>query len=423
MSFSGLFAIGVSGVSAYATGLEAISNNIANSQTVGYRQARTDFAQLVANASSDDGTVSRGNGVSAQVGVAQDKQGFISRTSTQTNLAISGRGFFVVNDQADPNASETGRELFTRAGDFRVNDAGNLANGNGQILLGIPVTGDSQTGVGSLGSLSPIDLSSFTGQAAATDAVSLTGTLAFDGAINPQAINYNPGDPSANLSTGAITADQQQTISVFDADGQSTNLTISVLRLDNARFAVEAHQDGDNFPLVSGIISFNSDGSLNADASTLPSSVTIAGSEVDLTLSGLRQSVSGAGLSLSQQGGAAFGNVTGYEIGTDGVLRATLSNGLTPALFQIPLALFTNAEGLTRDGDTAFRFDPAAGDIELVTAGRDGGGILEASAVENSTVDITQSFAQLIQTQRACAANAQILSVTDELYETLNGTA
>jgi len=423
MSFSGLFAVGVSGVAAHATSLEAISNNIANSQTVGYRQARTDFAQLVAHAGSSGDTVQPGQGVDATIRVSQNEQGLISRTANTTNLAISGRGFFVVNDPTQTGQNGTGTPLFTRAGDFTIKDAGNLVNGSGQILLGSPVNSADTLDAGTLGSLSVIDLSGFTGAGAATDSVSLVGALRQNGAINPLATNYAAADPARNIAGGTVVPDLRQTISIFDTAGNPSLLNIGLVRLSETTVGIEIFTQDSDTPLANGTLTFDEDGRIAADVSTLPARVDVEGTDIALDLSSLNLSVNGSPLQLNQTGGAAFGAVTGYEIDQQGVLRATLNNGLTPALFQIPLALFTNAEGLTREADTAFRFDPAAGSVDLVVAGRDGSGVIEASAIENSTVDITQSFSALIETQRAYAANAQILSVTDELYETLNDTA
>ncbi|MEL6113172.1 MAG: flagellar hook-basal body complex protein [Pseudomonadota bacterium] len=406
MGFSGLFAIGVSGVQAQATGLEAISNNIANSQTTGYRRAAASFAQLVTGTdrageiTTGPGRQGEGQGVAARLETDHHLQGLIRRTDTDTHLAISGRGFFAVEDPGLGSTDDNvGNTLFTRAGDFQVSNAGVLVNSAGQTLLGVPLSGaNAGNGAGaiaSLGALEPIDPSQATGRGAATEALSVS---------------------LAGNSSG------ERTVQLFDATGAVRTLTVSLVPQDDTS-ATLTLTDGQT-PLATGTIVFDRDGAPNLDASTLPESFTIDGQSVALALT--QDQANGAfssGFAVSQRGGTAFGTVTGFQIDESGVLRATLSNGLSDPLYQIPLALFTNAEGLIRADDTAFRFDPQAGTLTLTTANTNGAGLLEASALENSTVDITQSFSLLIETQRAYAANAQILSVTDELLETLNGTA
>ena len=125
MSISSIFAIGLSGVNAQSASLEALSNNIANSNTVGFRRTRTDFSQLVAREQSAV-TGDAGTGVSANTRSIINQQGFIDRTQNTTDIAIAGNGFFVVSENA--TANEADEILFTRAGDFSINSDGNLIN-------------------------------------------------------------------------------------------------------------------------------------------------------------------------------------------------------------------------------------------------------------------------------------------------------
>ncbi|MEX0645276.1 MAG: flagellar hook basal-body protein, partial [Parvularculaceae bacterium] len=131
MSFSGLFAVGVSGVTAFTTSLEAVSNNIANSQTVGFKRARTEFSDLV-TVDAPDANGKVGAGVSALNRQLVAEQGSLTRTDNATDLAISGAGFFVVSEEAGAATAST--ILFTRAGDFSPNEAGDLVNGAGYFL-------------------------------------------------------------------------------------------------------------------------------------------------------------------------------------------------------------------------------------------------------------------------------------------------
>jgi flagellar hook protein FlgE len=138
MSFSGLFSIGLSGLSAFSAGLEAVSSNIANSQTTGYKRIRTDFANLIpTDAPSEGQSVGAGvagTGVTAVSRQLFGEQGAVTRTNTKTNIAVSGDGFFIVS--ASPASNTAASLVFTRAGDFTADALGNLVNSAGYYLQG-----------------------------------------------------------------------------------------------------------------------------------------------------------------------------------------------------------------------------------------------------------------------------------------------
>lgn len=285
MSLTGLFSIGVSGVTAFTTSLEAVSNNIANSQTVGFKRARTDFADLVTASSPQSGA---GAGVGAVNRQLIAEQGAVTRTETKTNAAISGAGFFIVSETAE-GAEGLAPYLFTRAGDFAPDTAGALVNGADYYLQGYPLGADGEAG----------------------SAQGLAG-------LETVNINRAPALPGGAADPGAL-----------------------------------------------------------------------------------------AGVSLT----------------ADGRLIASYANGESYALYRIPVALFTNDEGLDEASATAFLNASAAGRVVLVNPGESRSGTLESEAVEISTVDIGREFSKLIETQRAYSSNAKIISVADELWRRLVETA
>ncbi|NWG91066.1 MAG: flagellar hook basal-body protein [Parvularculaceae bacterium] len=160
MSFSSLFSIGLSGLSAFSVGLEAVSTNIANSQTTGYKRVRADFADLIpSDAPSMDQSIGAGvsgTGVAAVSRCLAGEQGAVSRTNMPTNIAVLGDGFFVVAEAAAPTSAAT--LLFTRAGDFTPDALGNLKNAAGYYLQGAAVGTDGRAGAGSLQSLETVNL-------------------------------------------------------------------------------------------------------------------------------------------------------------------------------------------------------------------------------------------------------------------------
>lgn len=289
MSFSSLFSIGLSGLSAFGAGLEAVSSNIANSQTTGYKRVRTDFADLIPqDAPSLDKAIGAGiagTGVSAVSRHLAAEQGAVSRTNMPTNVAVSGDGFFVVAEEPASSGAQT--LLFTRAGDFAPDAIGNLKNAAGFYLQGIAIGAGGGAGPGSLQGLTTV-----------------------------------------NLSRTPAGAD----------------------------------------PL-------------------------------------------------------ALGAVSKVEIDRDGVLRATYANGETHALYRIPLALFSNPEGLEDAERTTFRNTSLSGEARLSAARTGSAGAIEGAAVEISTVDIGQEFSTLISTQRAYSTASRVISTADELWRTLVQTA
>jgi len=284
MSFSGLFAVGVSGVTAFTSSLEAVSNNIANSQTVGFKRSRTEFSDLVSIDAPDAGG-KVGAGVSALNRQLVGEQGSVTRTDSATDMAIAGAGFFVVSESADAAGGST--PLFTRAGDFSPNAAGDLVNGAGLFLQGARA-GAGAPPTGALSSLETVNI-------------------------------Y--GDP----------------------------------------------------PLAAGA--------------------------------------------------TPVGALIGVEIDEDGQIVAAYATGEEIVIYRLPLALFANPEGLDETRGTAFLSTTASGAPVLVAPKQGRAGAIESAAVEISTVDIGQEFSTLIETQRAYASNARIISVADELWRTLVETA
>ncbi len=160
MSFSALFSIGLSGLTAFANGLEAVSSNIANSQTNGYKRVRTQFVDLIPSDAPSlgaaVGTGVIGTGVASISRQMIGEQGAVTRTDTPTNIAVAGDGFFVVTQ--DPAATGQSTKLFTRAGDFTPDALGNLRNAGGYYLQGAAVGGGGRAGFGGLQSLETVNI-------------------------------------------------------------------------------------------------------------------------------------------------------------------------------------------------------------------------------------------------------------------------
>jgi flagellar hook protein FlgE len=187
MSFSGLFSIGLSGLTAFSSGLEAVSSNIANSQTAGYKRVSTNFANLIPvdapslNQSVGAGVI--GTGVAAVSRQHVEEQGAVTRTNTPSNIAVSGDGFFVVAEE--PASNSASAFLFTRAGDFVPDALGNLKNSAGYYLQGSKAGPGARGSAGSLQSLETVNVNRTPAGLDASVLGALTGiAIDQDGTLN-----------------------------------------------------------------------------------------------------------------------------------------------------------------------------------------------------------------------------------------------
>jgi flagellar hook protein FlgE len=398
MTFSGLFAIGLSGVNAHATSLEAISQNIANTQTTGYKRARVDFASLVTNLAPEGGI--EGGGVRANARTVFSEQGAISRTGSPTDIAISGDGFFVVADSPDASATVS----FTRSGGFSILEDGLLANEAGLILRGAPVDDNGNASVGSLSALEAININRIPGLAAATSEITFAGNL------------------SSTAPTGSVLS---QNVQIFDADGAARNLALTFTAAGAGAFdVVAAFTDGAQETVASGSLVFDASGRIDSASSSFPFAFSVnAGQSIDLNASSLTLGPGASQFTTASVDGAALGDLSGVAISRDGRVQAQFANGLSRDIYQIAIANFTNAEGLEQGESSTWSLTTQAGDVSLDIPQTGRAGAIESSALEVSAVDIGQEFSTLIETQRAYSANTQIITIADELWRTLTETA
>ncbi len=403
MSFPGLFAIGLSGVNAYSASLEAVSNNIANTQTTGYKRLQTDFSTLIQGEAPEGGL--NGGGVQGVNRQLVTEQGAITRTNSATDLAVSGDGFFIVSETADGNAA-TSPFHFTRSGGFNAQADGALMNEAGYFLRAAQVGDDGNAAVGGLFNLETVNINRITSLAEATSEISLTGNL------------------DANAAPGASLT---QNFQIFDADGAARNIAVNFINsAPNQWAASAAFTDGAEETIGAGTVVFGANGLINQDVSSFPQTLAIsanAGQSIDLNFGSLTSVARDSQFTAASANGAPIGALTGVDITPDGRVTALFSNGLRRDIYQIALANFINAEGLEDGEGSTFLTNSAAGDISLDIPQSGRAGAIESRALEASTVDIGQEFSTLIETQRAYAANTRVISIADELWQTLTQTA
>jgi len=440
MSLYDALMIGVSGLNANSRAMSVFSSNIANVNTVGYKSSQSAFETMLGSAAGGSAGLSSGVMASAQANIAQ--QGAEFATSSATDLAINGNGFFCVTTNAD----KAGQMLFTRAGSFAPDAKGDLRNSAGLYLLGYPL---GSNGAPTNTTLGPISLSDLGGKGQATTTMSLDANLDASADINT---DYDISDPTKTMYSHNITPDFQTTLNVYDSQGGVQPLQVSYVKTGANTWAYEVAYTGDNTnisppggpdsnPIASGTVTFDSDGNLKDVWPTGAASDPQSG-KFDLTIpwqpssglqpqtissvfgtvgktDGLSQFASESVLNNSNVDGAVFGNVTGVNIGPDGTVYANYSNGLTQAAFKIPLATFANADGLNLVGGNAFAQSGQSGTPRINTAQTAGSGAIQAYALEGSTVDLATEFTNMITTQQAYSASARVVSTASQMLDQL----
>jgi flagellar hook protein FlgE len=474
MSINSALLAGVSGLTANSAALAAISQNIANVNTVGYKRTAAEFSTVV-------NSQSQGTGYSAG-GVLANQRHFISqggqlqRTNTSTDLGIAGQGFFVVTEKAE-NLDAGDARLFTRAGAFRVDSFGYLKNTAGLYLQGWPVDADGliEPDPSDLNRLRSINVGSVGGTAQATTRAQLNANLQSSQPVSPDIATYNVATNNmatydAEAGTG-FRPDFRITVPVSDSKGGQRTLAYSFLKTANPNeWRAEVHVipatdiDNGSVPangiLRSGLVLFTQDGRLDVDgmvaaetatpgsmlfpdpataavtlnasdsavapSATAPKWTTALGIDdqtvsFDLTASagGLTQYDSDSIVQAVVTNGTAFGNLSNIEIDDEGFVTAIFDNGVTRRIAQVALATFTSADSLTTANGNAYRVSQGSGTYNLKAPGTGGAGLIGASQLEASTVDLSAEFTGLITTQRAYSASSKIITTADEMLAEL----
>lgn len=479
MSINSALLAGVSGLTANSAALAAISQNIANVNTVGYKRTAGEF-QTVINSQSQGAGYSAG-GVLATARHYTSQAGQLQRTTSATDLGIAGQGFFVVTEKPE-NLQVTDSRLFTRAGAFSVDNLGYLKNTAGLYLQGWPVDADGNiaTDPSDLNRLRTINVGSVGGTAEATTRIQLNANIkssqlvsaeATDAAAIPVGANaYNPQTNSMSMwdpdTSAGVKPDFELTVPVSDSKGGQRTVAISFLKstVPNQWYSeIRAIPASDvitgagltNGQLKSGLVAFTQDGRLDVAAMAAlgaqalfpdptAASLTFGASDsaapaagafkwapglgiddqalvFDLSASagGLTQYDSASVVQAVLTNGTAFGNLSEVKIDDTGFVTAIFDNGVTRQIAQIALATFPSPDALSQTSGNAYRVSQGSGTYNLKAAGSGGAGLIGASQLEASTVDLSAEFTGLITTQRAYSASSKIITTADEMLAEL----
>ncbi|MGO9433504.1 MAG: flagellar hook protein FlgE [Terracidiphilus sp.] len=401
------FSIPLSGLAATSASLDVIANNLANLNTDGYKDQSVTFSSVfnqIQGTSGNGDPIQIGNGVEMAGTVSNFSDGNVDTTGIASNMALQGSGFFIVNGN--------NQTQYTRDGDFTVNAQGQLADSSGQLVMGYPaVNGVVQTS----SVLAPIT-------------VSQTGTFPASATTN--------FEMTTNLdSTTAVGTTYSAPMTVYDSLGNAQNLTINFTNTGANAWtyqvtipAADVGAAGNPVQLATGAMTFNSSGALTAPVGNVP--IAIAGlsdgaANMNLTwnLDGtsgaplITQESSASATTAPTQNGYGAGALTGYSILPDGTVQGQFSNNQTLVLGQVAIASFANNQGLTQVGNNNYQASFASGVANLGVAGVGGNGTITGGAVEQSNVNLSTEFANMIVAQQGYEANAKVLTTLDQVSQ------
>ena len=417
MSLSGMMRTSVSGMRAQGTRLSTVADNIANSDTTGYKRYSTEFSQLVrpgisgANAASGDS-----GGVLSDLRQAVGTQGALQYTESRTDLAVNGSGFFIVQDEA-------GSPFLTRAGSFRPDEEGRLVNSAGLYLTGYDTAnGPAAPVANGFGGLVPIRI----------DATDLTATPTTAGTFHanlPAASDVVPAPrPSDNDAASAFTA--KTSLVAYDHLGGQVLVDLYFTKTGNNRWQVDAYEKDAatadtgfpyaNGPLDSVTLLFDpTTGRPTAASATALDFTVPGGAAAVIDLSGTTQLAADYVVSEAEVNGNAPEPIAEISIDDTGSLFARYGDGTLRSLFRIPLATVVAPDNLDARTGSVFQVSTESGDVEIGFPGEGAKGVIMSGALEQSNVDIADELTTMIQSQRGYTANSKVFQTGSELLDVL----
>lgn len=438
------FSIPLSGLQSNATSLNTIANNLTNLNTTAYKEVKTTFSDLFyANVgqSGNGDQIAAGEGVQVASNTTDFSQGsYDTSGTTSSDMAIDGNGFFILDN--------TGSQLYTRNGSFSEDSSGHLVSSDGLSLMGYSATNGV---VSTSGSLTDITLPT-------------TGSV-----MSPSATtSFTLG---GNLDSADTTGTSySSTVAVYDSLGQAHNVTMTYTKTGDNTWSYSASmsiKDFSNYDstaspaqsdpvIASGSLIFNSNGTLtqvDTGSTTATSGTTVGTATGDISTIALNTSTytsgtladgassismnwklldssnsptisqvdSDSSTTSAKANGYASGTYTGFSVDSDGTVNAEYSNGETQAVGQVALANFQNLQGLDKLGSSEYKATNTSGAAAIAVAGAGGMGTIKDSALEDSNVDISTEFANLIVAQRAFEANSKAVTTFDTVtQDTIN---
>jgi flagellar hook protein FlgE len=432
---NGLFS-GRAGLQSHGLAISVVGDNLSNASTIGFKSSRTEFQDLVSAGQPAGKTVGSGTQVGNIVPIQE--QGTLEFTGRSLDVAIEGSGYFIAR-AGDGN-------VYSRAGNFQVDEDGFLVTQQGDSVLGFRHNGT--------GGLESLNVSSVLQENVASTEVGIEGNLdaqplpvAISGTVNgtPLAANVVGGTttPAATDPTFSDLNDEAEfstVVGIYDSLGQEHNVSLYFFRESSTapQYTVRAYaqsedvdpsvvyagrprQLGGGTPAVNEVqLSFNSDGTMSTTSDrifnlNIPWNNGSTSQVVDIDLSGFSQFASPSSISSVTQDGQGVGSVTSLNIGVNGEIFAVLDTARTASIGTLALANFFNPEGLRRIGENYLQESNDSGEpiVGVPDTGRFG--TIQSGSLELSTVDIANEFVKLVTLQRAFQANSRMVTTVNGL--------
>jgi len=395
---------GISGLNANSAAMTAIGDNIANVNTTAFKSNSLSFANMLSESlGGGTETSSIGRGVELVGTVPYWSQGSIETTSNPTDLALNGRGFFLLQDSSGAN-------YFTRAGAFSFDSGGTLKNSEGLSVQGYGLDLN-----GNVGSLTDINVP---GQSTTPPAPTTQFTI------------------DMNLDGTADVPDIYTTnLSIYDSLGASIPVTLTFTKNALAGWTGSASiptSEGTAATFSSDQFTFDGDGKLTAPAADITLSLALTNGATtpqvitwDLYDSSgfnngdLTGYASNSGTTFQTQDGYASGVLRNVSVDEEGNVVGTYSNGQLIPLYKVAVYDFPNYFGLRKMGGNLYAETLASGSAIQGVAGQGSVGSISPSSLEMSNVDLASEFVKMITTQRAFQANSRVITTSDELLSEL----
>lgn len=405
------FGIALSGLAAAQTDLDVTANNISNSETTGFKQSRTEFAELFSSSLQGVSSLQPGNGVRVSSVAQQFSQGNITNTSNSLDLAVNGSGFFAV--------SEGGALQYTRDGAFQTDASGYVVNSAGQRLQVYPSIGGTAFNTSTLS-----DLQLQTGQNAPSSTTKAQTIFNLPAnATPPTTTTFDPADSTSYNNSTSLT--------VYDSLGAAHTGTMYFVKTATAnqwdsRLYVDGTAVGTGTPAVyTQTLTYSSAGALTAPAAGTLSYGTYTPAtganalSINFDVSQSTQYGNTFGTTSITQDGYTTGQLTGITVDSSGVVQANYTNGQSVSLGKVALVNFSNPQGLQKLDGTNWAETFSSGQPVHGSAGASGFGQLQSGALESSNVDITKQLVNMIVAQRNYQSNAQMISTEKSITQTI----
>ncbi|MDH4983621.1 flagellar hook protein FlgE [Hyphomicrobium sp. D-2] len=404
-----------SGMAAQANRLGAVSDNIANATTAGYKRSTIEFSSLVLDGGGSEYV---SGSVESHTRYMISEQGARSFTTSGTDLAVKGNGFFIVSN-------ENGQTFMTRAGSFVPNGNGELVNAAGFKLMGYSVlNGPPSIVANGTAGLEVVTIGKLGLQANASTEGRLKVNMPLSAAVVPAA-----NLPSANAATAQHTA--MTSLTAYDNLGNQLTLDVYSTNLGGGNWEVSVFNRADaapggGFPYAGGAMATETlvfDTTNGQFTSTSPTSVTVAvpnGANLKIDMSG---STNLAGnyqlLDATVVNGNAPEDVDRIEIAEDGTMYSVFGSGTRIATYKIPLGSVASPDNLQPMAGNVFVATSKSGEMQIGFPGESGFGTMIAGALEQSTVDLASELTTMIEAERNYTANSKVFQTGAELMDVL----